>query len=332
MTTPHTPQAPQSSSTSLDTEERVLAEALCALPTPEPSAELDARILAMAKDALGVATPETSPSSTPVNLQTLRVHRRSRWGWGWGAAAAAALSALMFAPHWLDRSGVAPRFDAGRVAESLAPASPPSAELADRLQRAPPADVAKAVAPAASSTHASASVMAPARAEEAMAAPKPQRALPAGPAVVVPAPMAPPATVIAEQTTSPIEAVVVGEAQPEPAEHAAAADDQSLAETRARIERNDRQQQPEAFPVVDAAPSAASPTSAAPSPHQDATPVSEARTTSVGSVDPTLDRIRQLIAEQRTELALSGIADWTRQHPSQALPADIRAWWDKQQR
>jgi len=140
------PQTPRTESPELgfDADERALAEALRGVPVPEPSAELDARILAMAERILAMA--ETAVAATPgaggttpvpLSLTNLRARRRSRWGWGMGAAAAAVLSALMIAPHWLDRSGVAPTFDAGSGLNHIAPAAPsaaPMAERADRLQ------------------------------------------------------------------------------------------------------------------------------------------------------------------------------------------------------
>ena len=67
--------------TPLDAEERALADALARLPTPQPSAELDARILAQARVS-------TRPIAHPTR------HRRLRW-WtaSMGSAAVAVLAA-----------------------------------------------------------------------------------------------------------------------------------------------------------------------------------------------------------------------------------------------
>ncbi len=67
--------------TPLNAEERALADALARLPTPQPSAELDARILAQARVS-------TRPSAHP-----MRHRRRHWWAASMGSAAVAVLAA-----------------------------------------------------------------------------------------------------------------------------------------------------------------------------------------------------------------------------------------------
>lgn len=369
------PQTPRTESPELgfDADERALAEALRGVPIPEPSAELDARILAMAERAVAATPGAGSATSVPVSLVNLRSRRRSRWGWGMGAAAAAVLSALMLAPHWLDRSGVAPSFDAGNELNHIAPAAPsaaPMAERADRLQPDRAMNATKseaapsAVAPSgASASRADASPQArgmiaerradpahssfeaepmaapaPRPAEQAPPAPKSQRQVPAGPATIAPAvPMrasAPP-TVIAETVEGNVDAIVVGEAQPDAAESVVTSPADALIADDESATRHEGLRQREEVPVRNPdSSSATTPAEGAAKPRSNQTALTSESTaiSATAPVDPALARIRQLIADKQTERALAAIAIWQKQHPAMPLPDDIQQWWQAQAR
>ena len=369
------PQTPRTESPELgfDADERALAEALRGVPVPEPSAELDARILAMAETAVAATLGAGGTTPVPLSLTNLRARRRSRWGWGMGAATAAVLSALMIAPHWLDRSGVAPTFDAGSGLNHIAPAAPsaaPMAERADRLQpdRAMNATKSEAAPSAVAPSGASASradtkpqargmiaerradpaqssveaepmaAPVPLPAEQAPPAPKPQRQVPAGPATIGPAvPMrasAPP-TVIAETVEGNVEAIVVGEAQPDAAESVAASPADALIANDDNAIRHEGLRQREEVPVSNpASSSAAAPAEGASKPRSNETaPMSESTAIpATAPVDPALAQIRQLIADKHTKRAIAAIETWQQQHPTMPLPDDIQQWWLAQAR
>lgn len=70
----------------LDADERELARVLRALPAGEPPSALDARILAMARDAV-VSTPAQKDEGQP------RARRAQRLAWGLGVAASCVIAA-----------------------------------------------------------------------------------------------------------------------------------------------------------------------------------------------------------------------------------------------
>jgi hypothetical protein len=111
----------------LDADERELARVLRALPAGEPPSTLDARILAMARDAV-VSTPVQKDEAQP------RRHRAPRFIWGLGVAASCVMAAGLvyrmggFGAESLDVVGTELRED---VAETAAAAEP-------TLQPAPP--------------------------------------------------------------------------------------------------------------------------------------------------------------------------------------------------
>ena len=311
MMSPQTPQT-ESPEMGLDADERALAEALRAIPAAEPSAELDARILAMAATAVAAASRADSATAVPVSLAHLRSRRRSRWGWGMGAAAAAALSALMLAPHWLDRSGIAPSFDAGSGLNRVAPAAP-MAETADRLQPDKAMNVAKREA-------------APGTV-----------ALVADPATIAPAaPLRAPAPApkIAETIEDNVEAAV-GATQPKEVESVAASAAEPLIADDDRAIRHQGLRQREEVPVSNqGSSSAVAPADGAAKPRSNETALTSKPTAlpATAPMDPVLAQIRQLIADKHTERALAAIAEWQRQHPALPLPDDVQRWWQAQAR
>ena len=111
----------------LDADERALARVLRALPAGEPPSALDARILAMARDAV-VTTPSLPDEGRP------RPRRAPRFVWGFGVAASCVMAAGLvwrmggFGAESLDVVGTELRDD---VTESAAAAEP-------TLQPAPP--------------------------------------------------------------------------------------------------------------------------------------------------------------------------------------------------
>jgi hypothetical protein len=115
----------------LDADERELARVLRALPAGEPPSSLDAKILAMARDAV-VTTPSVGDEARP--------RRTPRFAWGLGAAASCVLAAGLvwrmggFGGESLDAVGSAAPEAAADVAAAAAqpqPAPPmPEAESA----------------------------------------------------------------------------------------------------------------------------------------------------------------------------------------------------------
>lgn len=111
----------------LDADERELARVLRALPAGEPPSSLDAKILAMARDAV-VTTPSQKDEAQPRRCRAPRVV------WGLGVAASCVMAAGLvwrmggFGAESLDVVGTAVNQD---VAESAAAAEP-------EIQPAPP--------------------------------------------------------------------------------------------------------------------------------------------------------------------------------------------------
>ena len=182
------------------------------------------------------------------------------------------------------------------------------------------------------------SAAAPSTAEQAPPAPKPQRQIPASPATIDPAmPMLAPAPspVIADPGEGDVEAVVVGEVQPDAAERVAASHADALIADDERAIRNEGLRQREEVPIRNpASSSAAAPAEGASKPRSNETaPMSESTAIpATAPVDPALARIRQLIADKQTERALAAIAVWQKQHPAMPLPDDIQQWWQAQAR
>lgn len=88
----------------LDAEEAALANALRRLPSIEPSPSLDARVLAMARNALpecrvalaSAASPAPAPAPNPTPFPEARRRRRSAWfGAGFGTLAASVFAAVI---------------------------------------------------------------------------------------------------------------------------------------------------------------------------------------------------------------------------------------------
>ncbi|GAB3727949.1 hypothetical protein GCM10028794_00990 [Silanimonas algicola] len=121
----------------LDADERELARVLRALPAGEPPSALDARILAMARDAV-VTTPAQTDEGQP------RARRAPRLAWGLGVAASCVLAAGLvwrmggFGAESLDVVGTELREEMAAPAASAEPMVPPP----------PPPAPAAAVAPA----------------------------------------------------------------------------------------------------------------------------------------------------------------------------------------
>ncbi len=352
MTTPETSQAAATASSSgLDADERQLAELLRGQPTPEPSAALDARILDMAQAALAsTAEPRRSESAAPISLSSLRVRRRRRWGWGMGAAAAAVLSALMLAPHWLDRNaGLAGWHLDGMAVPSAAPASPPMADPTDRLQPAQTTDAATrdtGVETAArlrgiTAERVAESVPMPVESAPSAAValdravPLPKQELPARPSIPAPAPSAaapPPPPEMANAVENAVEATVVGEASPDVADESAIAPASIPTPSRDDTNTQRRATLPQREETPGARPSApADAASAKPTVSGDLAPMVESPSPhSAEPDDPALTHIRKLIADHHTGRALAAMDEWQRQHPARPLPEDLRAWRAKQ--
>ena len=113
----------------LDADERELARVLRALPAGEPPSALDARILAMARDAV-VTTPAQKDEAQP------RARRAPRFVWGLGVAASCVMAAGLV---W--RMG---GFGAEHVGVAGTPVPSNGAAAESSVQPAPPAPPAPA--------------------------------------------------------------------------------------------------------------------------------------------------------------------------------------------
>ncbi|MCZ8166192.1 hypothetical protein [Silanimonas sp.] len=195
----------------LDADERELARVLRALPAGEPPSALDARILAMARDAV-VTTPLQKDEAQP------RARRAPRIAWGFGVAASCVFAAGLvwrmggFGTESFDLVGTELREDvapsAANAEADVQPAAPlpPAPEEHISVEIGVPATPARALAPPP-----------PPPPPPPMEAPTPQAAVASAPAAPPPAPAAPPAP-------------------PAPAAPAAAAPE-AVAEPRAEAER-----------------------------------------------------------------------------------------------
>lgn len=132
----------------LDADERELARVLRALPAGEPPSALDARILAMARDAV-VTTPALKDEAQP------RMRRAPRFVWGLGVAASCVMAAGLvwrmggFGAENFDVAGASvPSDDASAAASSMQPAPPmPEAESEHISVEISPPSTAAPIAP-----------------------------------------------------------------------------------------------------------------------------------------------------------------------------------------
>ena len=120
----------------LDAGERELARVLRALPAGEPPSALDAKILAMARDAV-MSTPSIADEARP------RARRAPRFAWGLGVAASCVLAAGLvyrmggFGTESLDGLGAPASSEAASEREP-APAMPEAIEDSVRVDLDPP--------------------------------------------------------------------------------------------------------------------------------------------------------------------------------------------------
>ncbi len=171
----------------LDADERELARVLRALPAGEPPSVLDARILAMARDAV-VTTPAQKDEAQP------RARRAPRIAWGLGVAASCVFAAGLvwrmggFGTESFDLVGTELREDvapsAANAEPDVQPAAPlpPAPEEHISVEIGVPATPARTIAP-------------PPPPPPPMEAPAPQAAVASAPAAPPPAPPAPPAAI-----------------------------------------------------------------------------------------------------------------------------------------
>lgn len=169
----------------LDADERELARVLRALPAGEPPSALDARILAMARDAV-VSTPAQKDEGQP------RARRAPRLAWGLGVAASCVFAAGLvwrmggFGTESFDLVGTDLREEMAAPAASAEPMVPPAAPLPPApdehisVEIGVPATPARTLAPPPPP---------PPQSEER---PVPQATVASAPAAPPPAPPAPP--------------------------------------------------------------------------------------------------------------------------------------------
>ena len=132
----------------LDADERELARVLRALPAGEPPSALDARILAMARDAV-VTTPAQQDEAQP------RARRAPRFVWGLGVAASCVMAAGLvwrmggFGAENFDVVGTSVSSDDAAAESSMQPAPPmPEAESEHiGVELSPPRAAAPPIAP-----------------------------------------------------------------------------------------------------------------------------------------------------------------------------------------
>lgn len=210
----------------LDADERELARVLRALPAGEPPSALDARILAMGRDAV-VTTPSQKDEAQP------RTRSAPRLAWGLGVAASCAMAAGLvwrmggFGGDRIDGAGAAASAAEGVAAESSpqpAPPMPDAASEAIHVEISPPRVPTPSVAPPPPSRVATTAAEPPAAAQAASAegprarlrepSPAPRRESAPAAAAAPPAPMADAARVapaaIADESSTPEAVVVTG--------------------------------------------------------------------------------------------------------------------------
>jgi hypothetical protein len=172
----------------LDADERELARVLRALPAGEPPSALDARILAMARDAV-VTTPLQKDEAQP------RPRRAPRIAWGLGVAASCVFAAGLvwrmggFGTESFDLVGTELREDMAPSAANAEPDVQPAAPLPP----APEEHISVEIGVAATPARTIAPPPPPPPPPPPMEAPAPQAAVASAPAAPPPAPPAPPA-------------------------------------------------------------------------------------------------------------------------------------------
>lgn len=168
----------------LDADERELARVLRALPAGEPPSALDARILAMARDAV-VTTPLLKDEAQP------RARRTPRIAWGLGVAASCVFAAGLvwrmggFGTESFDLVGTERREDAAPSAANAEPDVQPAAPLPPAPEEHISVEIGVPSTPARA--------LAPPPPPPPMEAPAPQAAVGSAPAAPPPAPPTPPA-------------------------------------------------------------------------------------------------------------------------------------------
>ena len=169
----------------LDADERELARVLRALPAGEPPSALDARILAMARDAV-VTTPLQKDEAQP------RPRRAPRIAWGLGVAASCVFAAGLvwrmggFGTESFDLVGTELREDMAPSAANAEPDVQPAAPLPPAPEEHISVEIGVAATPART-------IAPPPPPPPPMEAPAPQAAVASAPAAPPPAPPALPA-------------------------------------------------------------------------------------------------------------------------------------------
>jgi hypothetical protein len=273
----------------LDAEERVLAEALQRLPATEPSAELDARILAMAHAALATAPTVSRRSPRP----------RSRW-LAMGSVAGAVLAAgigWQLAEHGPGsvepaqapretQTPSAPMEESMQIEVIQRPAAAPASPEPTRVERAKLIDAETSrLGRAAASAHADANSTPPAAIEPQVA--------PAAAAPPAPSPAPPPEPALAAEAL----AAPLGDSNQVEADAAAGTRLEAIEVTGSRIRAAD---------AVDA---------------QGFPPLQlDAR------LPPTewLQRVRARRAAGQNEQARRSLQEFVRSYPYLVVPADLR--------
>lgn len=290
----------------LDADERELARVLRALPAGEPPSALDARILAMARDAV-VTTPLQKDEAQP------RARRAPRIAWGLGVAASCVFAAGLvwrmggFGTESFDLVGTELREDvvpsAANAEPEVQPAAPlpPAPEEHISVEIGVPATPARALAP-------------PPPPPPPMEAPAPQAAVASAPAAPPPAPPAPPAPAAPAAATAP----------------AAAAE--AFAEPRAEAERAREQATMRMAP--EPAPAGASSADVSEPAALESITVFGSRVRDVqaatvvaedSSAGPQtwIQRIRARIDRGDTEGARQSLEGFIERHPRKPLPQDL---------
>lgn len=288
----------------LDADERELARVLRALPAGEPPSALDARILAMARDAV-VTAPLQKDEAQP------RARRAPRIAWGLGVAASCVFAAGLvwrmggFGTESFDLVGTELREDVAPSAANAEPDVQPAAPL-----------------PPVPEEHISVEIGVPATRARTltppppppMEAPAPQAAVARAPAAPPPAPAAPPAPVAPPAATAP----------------AAAAE--AVAEPRADAERAREQATMRMAPVP--APAGASSADASEPATLESISVFGSRVRDVQAATVVaedsnagpqtwIQRIRARIERGDTEGARQSLQGFIERHPRKPLPQDL---------
>lgn len=295
----------------LDADERELARVLRALPAGEPPSALDARILAMARDAV-VTTPLQEDEAQP------RARRAPRIAWGLGVAASCVFAAGLvwrmggFGTESFDLVGTELREDVAPSAANAEPEVQPAAPL-----------------PPAPEEHISVEIGVPATPARALAPPPPP---PPPPPMEAPAPQA----AVASAPAAPPPAPPTPPAPPAPAAPAAAAPaaaPEAVAEPRAEAERAREQatmrMAPEPAPAGRWSTDASEPAAALESITVFGSRVRDVQAATVVAEDSSagpqtwIQRIRARIDRGDTEGARQSLEGLIERHPRKPLPQDL---------